>query len=385
MNKQWRFLLVSLLVISIQIVYASKGSIQSASSAPVGNMNLQKNNHAEEGVIEISPEGQQAAGIKVEALQTRTLPIYISAPGEAIPNQDLTAIVTPRIQAQVIQRLVKIGDHVKRGQPLVHLSSVEMAQAQADLLLTQKEWLRVKELGKQAVSIKRYQTAEVAYQQAYAKLLAYGMTRTQIESFLKSNDANKANGEFTLLAQRNGTIFSSDFTEGQMIEPGTMLYKIVNETSLWVDAKLSTGELARIKKGAKAIVQTAHHELSAKVLQVHHKLDETTRTRVVRLTVPNPQDLLHPGEFVTCLIQTGETQPILAVHHTALIRTPDGDHVVYIELKPNYFKAQEVQVIKKIGPWRVIEGIKPGERIVTKGIFFVHSELLKSGFSTHNH
>lgn len=385
MKKYGWFLLMSLLLISIQTAYAGDEHGHSASKTPTTIANQQNDKHGDEGLIEISPEGQQAAGIKTETLKAKSLPIYISAPGEAIPNKDLTAIVTPRIQAQVIKRLVKIGDHVKQGQPLVRLSSVDMAKAQAELLLAQKEWLRVKQLGKQAVSAKRYQTAEIAYQQAYSKLLAYGMTRQQIEASLKSNDPTKANGEFTLLARRGGTIFSADFTEGQMIEPGNTLYKIVDETSLWVDAKLSNGESAKIEKGAKAIVQTAHHELAAEVLQVHHKLDETTRTRVVRLNVPNPKDQLHPGEFVTCLIQTGETQSVLAVHQTTLMRTPDGDQAIYIEVKPNHFQAQEVQVTKKIGPWRVIKGVKPGVRIVTKGAFFVHSESLKGGFSTHNH
>lgn len=385
MRKQWRILLMGLLLISVQTIYAGDEHGHPTSKTPTTTANQQKDDHGDEGLIEISPEGQQAAGIKTEVLQAKSLPIYISAPGEAIPNKDLTALVTPRIQAQVVRRLVKIGDHVKQGQPLVRLSSVDMAKAQADLLLTQKEWVRVKQLGKQAVSAKRYQTAEIAYQQAYSKLLAYGMTRPQIETFIKSSDPNKANGEFTLLARRNGTIFSADFTEGQMIEPGKVLYKIVDETSLWVDAKLSNGESAKIKNGAEAIIQTAHHKLQAVVLQVHHKLDETTRTRVVRLSVLNPKDQLHPGEFVTCLIQIGATPPVLAVHQTALMRTPDGDQAIYIEVKPNHFKAQEVQVVKSIGIWRVIKGIKAGVRIVTKGTFFVHSESLKGGFSTHNH
>jgi len=385
MEKRWCFILLSSLLLFIQTGQADDDHDHAVSDKKVTTTEQQKVNQGNEGLIKISPEGQQAANIKTEVLNVKSLPIYVSAPGEVIPNKDLTTIVTPRIQAQVVQRLVKIGEHVKKGQLLARLSSVDMAKAQANLLLTQKEWVRVKQLGKQAVSAKRYQIAEIAYQQAYSKLLAYGMTRAQIEAFLKSDDPNKANGEFALLAQRGGTIFSADFTEGQMIEPGTILYKIVDEMSLWVDANLANGESDKIKKGAKAIIQTAHHKLPAEVLQIHHKLDEITRTRIVRLKVFNPQDQLHPGEFVTCLIQTGETQPVLAVHQTTLMRIPDGNQAIYIEVSPNYFRAKEVQVVQKIGSWRVIRGIKAGTRIVTKGAFFVHAESLKSGFSTHNH
>lgn len=381
MRKRWFYLVLTLFLAIAQNVYSGSGHDHTENKTTSQN----KGNHTNEGVIEISQEGQKASGIKTAIIQPKALPVYISAPGEVIPNMDLTTIVTPRIQAQVVKRLVKTGDHVKQGQSLVLLSSVDMAKAQADLLLAQKEWLRVKGLGKKAVSAKRYQTSEVSYQQAFSRLLAYGMTQSQIVSFIKTSDPNKANGEFSLLAPRNGTIFSADFSEGQMINPGEMLYKIVDETKLWVDARLSNGESEKVKKGNKAIIETSHHKLLAVVLQIHHKLDETTRTRIVRLEVPNPKDQLHPGEFVTCLIQTDKTSPVLSVHKNALMRTPDGDLAVYIEVKPNHFKAQEVKVIKKIGSLRVIKGIEPGTRVVVKGAFFVHSESLKGGFSTHNH
>lgn len=369
---------MSLLLILMQTIYASDAH-------GGANDNQQQTTHTDNRLIEISPEGQQLSGIKTAILKPQRLPIYISAPGEVIPNQDLSAIVAPRIRAQVIQRLVKVGEYVESGQPLVRLSSVEMAKAQSNLLLSQKEWFRVKALGKQAVSARRYNTVEATYKQTFSRLLAYGMTRTQIDAFLKSDDLNKANGEFTLLAPRAGTIFSANFTEGQMIEPGKILYTIVDESSLWIDAKLASGDSANIQRGNPAIVQTSRVKIPATVLQVHHQLDATTRTRVVRLIMANPKDLLHPGEFVTCLIKTGETKPVIAVHETTLVRMPDGEYAIYVVVKPNHFKAREVEVIQQLGQWRVIKGLKPGLRIVTKGAFFVHSESLKNGFSTHNH
>ncbi len=348
-------------------------------SKPGVNLTQEKN------TIEISVDSQKAAGIKTEILELKSLPIYISAPGEVLPNTNLTNLISARIPAQVEQRLAEVGEHVKKGQILVRLSSVSMAKAQANLLLTEKEWERIKQLGKPAISAKRYQSVESAFQQAYSTLLAYGMTKSQIDEFLKSNDSSKANGQFTLLAQRDGTIFSADFAEGQMVNEGTVLYKIVDESSLWIDAKLSNGDSATIQKNAPAIIKTSHSEIPAIVLQVHHKLDETTRTRIVRLNVENPKDELHPGDFVTCLIRTGETKPVLAVKSTALMRTPDEDMAVYLEVEPNHFRAEEVKILKKIGDWRVIDGVKAGDRIVTQGAFFVHSESLKGGFNTHNH
>ena len=51
-------------------------------------------------------------------------------------------MVSPRIKAQVVKRLVYVGDEVQKGQPLLVLSSVDMATAQSELLETAQEWHR---------------------------------------------------------------------------------------------------------------------------------------------------------------------------------------------------------------------------------------------------
>jgi len=383
MRQLCGYLVFGILLVNISTTCLSSNSDQSYNSNSIDRGRLHES--PDNDWINISQEGQQAAGIKTEVLQLKSTPTYISLMGEVTANQDLTAIVTPRVRSQIVRRLINTGEHVKEGQPLALLSSVVMANAQSELMVAYKEWLRAKQLKQKVIAAKYYHIAEVTYQQKYSKLLSYGMTQVQIKVFLKSNDPGKADGSYTLLAPRSGTIFTSDFVKGQIINSGKVLYKIVDEKNLWIDAMLSSGDFGEIKKGDKAFIKTAHHELAAYVLQVHHKLDETTRTRVIRLSVSNSNDQLHAGEFVSCLIKTGQLSPGLAVDKTALMRTADGDMVIYIEVKPNYYKPQHVQVIKRVGPWRIIRGVKPGVRIVTKGAFFVHAEALKGGFTKHNH
>lgn len=62
------------------------------------------------------------------------------APGEVRLNTYATAQVTPRIPpAQVVAPHARVGDCIERGQPLVTLSSVELAEAQGDLVVTELE------------------------------------------------------------------------------------------------------------------------------------------------------------------------------------------------------------------------------------------------------
>ncbi|HFE38524.1 MAG TPA: biotin/lipoyl-binding protein, partial [Gammaproteobacteria bacterium] len=80
----------------------------------------------------------------------------ITAPGEIALDQYKTSFVTPRISGQITKRHARLGQRVKRGSPLVSLTSVELAGAQGDAIVAHQEWRRVKALGQDVVSKRRY-------------------------------------------------------------------------------------------------------------------------------------------------------------------------------------------------------------------------------------
>jgi cobalt-zinc-cadmium efflux system membrane fusion protein len=121
------------------------------------------------------------------------------------------------------------------------------------------------------------------------------------------------------------------------------------------------------------------------VTQVHHALDEDTRTLGVRIEVPNPDDRLHPGLFVDVRIAGSDTAPALTVPSEAVLRSPDGDWMVFVEHQAGEYKPVEVEVLRTVAGRAVIDGVEPGTRVVTQGTFFLQSELAKAGFNTHNH
>ncbi len=340
----------------------------------------------EEGGLHLDARQRRRAGIEVETLKPQAIAVTIEAPGEIMLNSYATRQVTPRIEAQVIARHARLGDKVSTGQPLVTLSSVAMSEAQGELLSAENEWQRVRQLGRTVVSERRYQDARIAAQQARARLLAYGMTRTQIDRLASSGQVDQANGQFELLAPIDGTVIRDDFVTGQMVPAGTLLFEISDESHLWVEARLDPTAASRIQAGDSARVLAAGEWIPAKVVQVHHALDETTRTLAVRLAIANPQDRLHPGQFVTASIQTGDSgQTGMILPLDAVLRSPDGDWQVFVEHEPGEFEPREVEIVRKF-PGRVqIEGLAAGTRVVTHGAFFVQSELAKSGFAVHNH
>jgi len=325
------------------------------------------------------------AGIKTITLTRQSLGDAITAPGEAILNAYRTTKVTPRTPAQVMQRHARLGDSVTKGQRLITLSSVEMAEAQGALMEANVELRRVEKLGRKTVSERRFVAAQVAYQQAYAKVSAYGMTKLQIESLIKTRDSTRANGEFQLLSFQDGTIISDDFIVGELIEPGYVLMEISDESVLWVEARMTPQDAARIELGASARVQVGTRWLSGKVAQARHTLDETTRTLAVHIEVANQHDQLHPGQFVTAVIEGNRQRPGIVVPVAAVLRSPDGDWQVFVQTAPGRFQPKEVEVLATVGDRMLIEGLPQGTVIVGEGAFFVQSEMAKGGFDPHNH
>ncbi len=339
----------------------------------------------EEGVPELTAQQIRTAGIETLVIQRGEVAGVVVAPGEVGLNAYRTTKVAPRIAAQIIKRHVQLGQSVEPGQVLVTLSSTEVAQAQGELLVSDREWQRVKKLGRKVVSERRYVEAQVARQQAAAKVRAYGMTDGQAKALLRNRDASAATGELALLSPQHGTVIRDDFIVGELAEPGRELFVITDEQQLWIDARLTPEDAANVRVGARARIKAKGHWLEGEVIQAQHMLHETTRTLPVRLQVANPADELHPGEFVTVKIDSSASQAGIAVPVAAVLRSPDGDWQVFIEEAPGRYEPKEVEVQRSIGDRIVVEGLKAGERIVSKGAFFIQSEIAKSGFDIHNH
>lgn len=365
----------------ISNVYASGGHADEKADAAAG-----EEEHDEAGVVYLTAEQMRTAGIVVKKLAPGDVSGTFTAPGEIMLNDYKTVKITPRISAQIIERHAKLGDNVEVGQPLVTLSSVEMAEAEGDLLVAEREWKRVKSLGRKVVSDKRYTEAQVARDQAKARVRAYGMSDQQIEELLKTNSKIVADGTFSLVATLAGRILHDQFIVGERVEPGRELMVIADESVMWVEARVRPEDAGKINVGNTASIQVNGISLPAKVSQIHHTLDETTRTLGVRLEVDNSDDHFHPGMFVNTRIQTNNKKQALSVPEAAVLRSPDGDWQVLVEQdEPGEFKAVEVELEYVSDGNAVISGIDAGTPVVTKGAFFVQSELAKSGFEIHDH
>ncbi len=312
--------------------------------------------HGEEeggGHIEMTAAERGEKGIKSVTLGMRKLSGEFIAPGEVTANRYKTA-------------------------PLVTLSSVDMAEAQGALIIGDKEWRRVRNLGRDVVSEKRYVEAEVARQQAHAKLLSFGMAEQEVAALLKTGDASKATGRFILFAPQAGTVVRDEFTLGEFVDPGRVLVEISDESTVWVEARLTAEQAGRISIGAPARVKSnADHWEEGEVIQLQHALDETTRTLMARIEISNDDDDFHAGQFVDAVIAVGASDEALALPESAVVLM-DGAPTVF-RIEGDEIEPVSIETGAASGGWIVVNsGVAEGDEIVTEKTFLLKSLIQKT-------
>jgi cobalt-zinc-cadmium efflux system membrane fusion protein len=379
MNRSIRQTALALLVVSSALTGCSQKDAKppQASSPAVTDATGHEHSeaageHAEEtgAPLSMTAAEQAAAGLRVETLAPMRLGEVLQAPGEVVDNAYGVTLITPRVDALVVRRHAKLGDEVAAGAALVTLSSVEVAEAQGELRIAEQEWKRVTALGREAVSGRRYTEAAVAVEQARAKARAYGLAR---------NDAGPANGDFTLYAPHAGRLTEDDFVIGQRIEPGDTLFRLVDESTVWVDATLPAEIARRVVVGREATVVAAGVRLPGRVVQSAHRTAEDTRNAHVRVEVPNEGDQLHAGDFVeVSLSASGSGIDQLAVPTEAIVQL-QGQTVVFRAGTGEKFAPAPVKVGAVVGDHTIVtEGVKPGERVVVAGTYALKARMLKA-------
>lgn len=326
--------------------------------------------------VRMEPAALQAAGIRLETLQASSLSEQLRAPGEVLDSAYNTTLITPRVESLVVRRHAKLGDEVRAGAPLATLASVDVSDAQADLRIAEQEYRRVSALGPEAVAGRRITEARVALDRARAKAQAYGLPGTA---------SGTVNGQFTLAAPHAGRITEDDFVVGERIEPGKALYRLVDESTVWVDARLPAGTVGRIEASHPATVVFNGQRLPGKVLLSAHRTSDTTRNATVRIEVPNRNDALHGGDFVEVFFDAGSRASVdnraiteITVPTDAIVQL-QGETVVFRRDAKGGLEPVPVRTGEAIGERTVIrEGVKPGDVVVVAGAFALKSQLLKS-------
>jgi len=391
-----------LLLGSILVLLAGCESGQNAASAPAPTP------QAEPGVVIIPPDSPKLAQIRVEPIKLETMPAgEVTAPGKVEVNLNRISRVPLPVAGRVTRVLVKLGDGVAAGQPLLMLESPDanaattnyrqseaavmqanatLSQANAALVKAQADYDRSSDLLEHgSIAKKEVINADSALKQSKAAvdLASAGVEQAKAARAqalktlellgIKPGDAKP---QVVVRSPLAGKVLDIGIVAGEYHNDTTApVLTIADLRALWMTSDVPENAIRLVSVGESVnIMVDAYPDqtFSGRVARVADTLDPKTRTIKVMVELDNARGRFKPEMFgrIRHLEAKRET-PALPV---GAIIQDGGKNIVYVEQSKGRFEAREVITGHRSGDLvAIVSGVQPGERVVVDGVMLLRS------------
>jgi cobalt-zinc-cadmium efflux system membrane fusion protein len=348
----------------------------------------------EDGRVHIAPTMLRDLRLTTAPAETRPSADGISMLGELRPNLDAYAEVSVPIPARVTRLRVAPGAHVRAGDRLADLESVELGRARADLITSQARL----DLARQVAARKRLLEQErIAprreVEEAEMELAAAEAERGAAAGALRAigiEEGDEVEAEFALRAPITGTVLDRQAVLGQRVTPADPLFRIGDLSTVWLMLHAFEQDAVRVRTGGVARVTLTAlpgRSFEGRIARVAGEVDSVSRTVPVRVEIANPEALLRPGMSAKAWLPLGGPgSPIVTVPTAALQRLRD-DWVVFVPQGKDTFEIRAVARGRDLGgEIEIVHGLAPGETLVVEGAFLLKAEADKDhGEGGHDH
>lgn len=323
------------------------------------------------GTVKIDPVVIQNIGVRTARAERRDLSYLVRAPGRVTHDEDRLARLHPKTDGWIEKLFAaKTGEAVARGTALYAFHAPQIVTAQQEYLLA----LRNREtLGESPWQDIRRGAVDLV-RAARERLLFLGVSAREIDALARDGRVRRA---VTIRAPASGTIMRIGAREGQYIGPQTQVYQFADLSRVWVVVDVYEDDLPWVKVGDEAELRLAAlpgETVTGHVAFVYPTMESSTRSARLRLEFDNAQGLLKPDMYVDVAIRADARRGVVAVPAEALVRSGAREQV-FVEREPGRFEPREVKPGVSTGGWvQILEGVVPGESVVTSAQFLIDSE-----------
>lgn len=347
----------------------------------------------ETSIAEAPPPGtfrasaSQLKTFTIEAVQPHAFVSEELTEGKIGVNGDRTTPVVSPYSGRVTRVIARLGDTVKAGAALATLDASEFVQAQNDLNVAaaQVKLARINETRKHALydakggSLQDWQqtqadltAAETALNSVRGRLRIFGKSPADIARLEASQTMSPV---ATLTAPIAGVVVDRQVGPGQYLQSGgTPVFTIADPSSVWLLANVRETDAGLVKPGQSVEVHVLAYPkraFTARVSYVAALVDPVTHRLPVRAEMDNRDGALKPEMFANFRILTSEATESPSVPEAAVVYEGEAAHVWVVA-------ADGMLIYRAIRPGRsndglveVLDGLKSGERVVTKGGLFI--------------
>jgi cobalt-zinc-cadmium efflux system membrane fusion protein len=238
-----------------------------------------------------------------------------------------------------------------------------------------------------AAPAKRLDEARAVEEQARAQVTAAEATLAQYNA-ARAGGAADATGSFVVRAPIDGVIAQRDATTGANVTAGTILFRLVDASQIQVVGHIPEAEAARGRLVTAAEIEVPGHEPripAGRLVSVGKVLDPQSRTMPITFAFDNRGASLPVGQAVALHLLMNTTAPGPVVPAAALVDDA-GRPIVFVQLEGETFERRPVTLGPRSGDVvQIVAGVKPGERVVTKGAYLVRLASLSTSVPAHGH
>jgi cobalt-zinc-cadmium efflux system membrane fusion protein len=308
--------------------------------------------------------------------------------GKIAVNADRSTPLFSPYSGRVLRVIAGLGDTVKQGAPLATIEASEFVQAQNDLSTAsaQVKLARINETRKHALydakggSLQDWQQAQSdlasatsAFAAVRNRLRILGKSEAQVAALESSQTIDPV---ATLSAPISGVIVDRQLGPGQYLQAGsgTPVYTIADPSNVWLLANVRETDSGMVHLGQAVEVRVLAYPkrvFKARVTYVAALVDPATHRLPVRAEIDNRDGALKPEMFATFRIVMGDVTESPAVPQAAVVYEGDAAHV-WVLAGDGLLSLRAIRTGRSNdGLVEVLDGLKPGERVVTKGGLFI--------------
>jgi cobalt-zinc-cadmium efflux system membrane fusion protein len=365
---------------------------QSGRKEQVASIEPVKPGAADEPALDLSEK--QAATLKIGPVASRDFTLFKTAVGTIDFNEDLLVQVFSQYPGKILKANYNIGDDVKAGDILFTIDSPDLLQAESALLaaagvleLQKRTLARVLNLLKAGGSAQKdvdqstsdQQTAEGNFKAARDAARIFGKTDAEIDQVV---EMRKVDSTLLVPSPISGRIVARSAAPGFLVQPGNAPapYSVANLTTMWMLANVVETDAPAYKLGQDVEVRVPAYPdkvFKGHVTALGAMLDPNSHRQLVRSQIDDPEHLLRSGMYASFVIRVGDPVRSLAVPANGVVREGDGTMTVWVTSDSRHFTKRTVKLGLLQEGWnQIIEGLKPGETVVTDGAVFLSNKLL---------
>jgi cobalt-zinc-cadmium efflux system membrane fusion protein len=304
-----------------------------------------------------------------------------------------TCVVTPDVNrtvpvnalggGRVVAVNATLGDAVRKGQPLVTISSPDLSSALADHLKAMADERFARGQLERArllfdhgtIAKKDLEAADNAEQRAMVDLHA-----TEEHVRLLGGDPTQPSPLIELKAPIDGTIISQNVTPAAGVKSpdnAPNLFTIADLSRVWVLCDVYENDLSRARVGDRARIRLnsfPDSPLGGRIGNISPILDSTTRTAKVRIEMDNAGGVMRPGMFAVAELEAPARDIRLVLPTTALVQLHDADWV-FVKTGPTTFRRVQVRGGREIEPGlqEILSGVTAGQQVVRNALPFTQT------------